>query len=157
MGKYVDKVCISWSSVHKDTSLLVQKIQKDNPNIKGLVALTRGGLVPSGIISRLMDIKLIDTLCIFSYTDKQDISSKQEKISLLKSSHNALDDLGLNWLLIDDLVDTGATARYAKSLMPHITIACLYAKPLGLDSTDYYIKKYNQDTWIQFPWETSKD
>ena len=36
----------------------------------GIVAITRGGLVPAHIIARELDIRLIDTVCISSYDDE---------------------------------------------------------------------------------------
>ena len=40
------------------------------PLSSGIVAITRGGLVPAHIIARELDIRIIDTVCISSYDDQ---------------------------------------------------------------------------------------
>jgi xanthine phosphoribosyltransferase len=57
-------------------------------------------------------------------------------------------------LIVDDLVDSGATMRAIRKMMPNAHAAVLYAKPDGLDQADSYVETVGQDTWIHFPWET---
>ncbi|MGB6656962.1 MAG: xanthine phosphoribosyltransferase, partial [Methylovirgula sp.] len=56
-------------------------------------------------------------------------------------------------LIIDDLVDTGATARVVRALLPRAHFACVYAKPLGRPHIDTFMTEVSQDTWIYFPWD----
>src|SRR3546814_6345606 len=58
------------------------------------------------------------------------------------------------WLLIDDLVDTGKTARKVRELMPKAHFATVYAKPAGRPLVDTFVTEVSQDTWILFPWDT---
>ena len=60
---------------------------------------------------------------------------------------------GEGFLLIDDLVDTGGTARLVRSLVPKAHFATLYAKPAGLPIVDTFVKEFEQDKWIYFPWD----
>ena len=112
---------------------------------KGIVAITRGGLVPASIIARELEIRLVDTVCISSYDFQQ-----QGEVSVLKSP--TIDSNSL--LLIDDLVDTGQTARIVKNLLPQAHFATVYAKPAGRPLVDTFITEVSQDTWILFPWDT---
>ena len=57
-------------------------------------------------------------------------------------------------MLIDDLVDTGQTARLAKGLLPDAHFATVYTKPAGRPLVDSFITEVSQDTWILFPWDT---
>jgi xanthine phosphoribosyltransferase len=57
-------------------------------------------------------------------------------------------------LLIDDLVDTGKTARVVKDLLPEAHFATVYAKPAGRPLVDTFITEVSQNTWILFPWDT---
>ena len=57
-------------------------------------------------------------------------------------------------LIVDDLVDTGATARVVRGLLPRAHFAAVYAKPAGRDTVDTFITEVSQDTWILFPWDT---
>ena len=61
---------------------------------------------------------------------------------------------GTGYLIIDDLVDTGATARVVRALLPRAHFAAVYAKPAGRDTVDTFITEVSQDTWILFPWDT---
>ena len=60
---------------------------------------------------------------------------------------------GRNWLLIDDLVDTGNTARVVRDILPRAHFATVYAKPAGRPVVDTFITEVSQDTWILFPWD----
>jgi xanthine phosphoribosyltransferase len=52
------------------------------------------------------------------------------------------------WLVIDDLVDTGSTAKVVRQLVPSAFIACTYAKPIGEATTDIFARSISQDTWV---------
>ena len=54
---------------------------------------------------------------------------------------------------IDDLVDSGATARLVREMIPRAHYATLYAKPMGRPLVDTYVTEVSQDTWIYFPWD----
>jgi len=56
-------------------------------------------------------------------------------------------------LVVDDLVDTGATARIVRDLLPRAHFATVYAKPQGRPLVDTFITEVSQDTWIYFPWD----
>ena len=57
-------------------------------------------------------------------------------------------------LLIDDLVDTGTTARVVRALLPKAHFATVYSKPAGARWSTRFITEVSQDTWIMFPWDT---
>ena len=61
---------------------------------------------------------------------------------------------GKGVLVIDDLVDTGKTARVVRDLLPDAHFATVYAKPMGKPMVDTFITEVSQDTWIFFPWDT---
>tara|TARA_Y100000588_G_scaffold64529_1_gene64294 strand:+ start:3825 stop:4229 length:405 start_codon:yes stop_codon:yes gene_type:complete len=111
---------------------------------EGIIAITRGGIVPAAIVARELEIRLFDTLCVSSY-DHQD----QSEVTVIKG----IEGDGANWLIIDDLVDTGKTARVVRKMLPNAYFACVYAKPLGKPLVDSYITEVSQDTWIFFPWD----
>ena len=135
---------ISWEQLHRDSKALAWRLV-DKKQWQGIVAITRGGLVPASIIARELEIRLVDTICISSY-DWQ----KHGDISVLKPVNMDADD----WLLIDDLVDTGKTAQVARDMLPNAHFATVYAKPAGRPVVDTFITEVSQDTWILFPWDT---
>jgi len=62
---------------------------------------------------------------------------------------------GTGFLIIDDLVDSGATARLVRMALPKALFGCLYAKPQGQAVVDLFVAEVAQDTWILFPWDTA--
>jgi xanthine phosphoribosyltransferase len=151
MAKFRDDmktVAVTWDQVHRDTKALVRRLLPMGP-WRGIVALTRGGLVPAAIVAREMGIRIIDTLCVTAY-DEQVL----EKIEVLKIPERAVPEGGRGWLLIDDLVDTGTTAKEARRVLPYAHFATLYAKPEGRPLVDTFITEVDQNVWIFFPWDT---
>ena len=57
-------------------------------------------------------------------------------------------------LIVDDLVDTGQTAKVVRGILPRAHLATVYAKPMGRPMVDTFITEVSQDTWIYFPWDT---
>lgn len=136
---------VSWEEMHRNTKALARKLLDKGP-WKGLIGITRGGLVPACIVARELDIKLVETLCISSYDHKD-----QRGADILKLPAGTGD--GTGWLVIDDLVDSGNTFKIAREIMPNAHYACIYAKPQGVPTCDTYITEISQDTWIHFPWD----
>ena len=135
---------LTWDEFHRDTRALAQRLLASGKKWRGIVGIARGGLIPAAIIARELNIRLIDTLCIASYDH-----DKQGAAEILKT----VDGDGTDLLLIDDLVDTGATANIACELLPQATIAAIYAKPAGMASAAYWQREFAQDIWIHFPWD----
>ncbi len=142
--RYTKTFPISWEQLHRDAKALAWRLL-DTKTWKGIVAITRGGLVPASIIARELEIRLVDTVCVSSYDFKEMGESK-----ILKSVN--IDDS--DWLLVDDLVDTGRTARIVRDMLPRAHFATVYAKPEGRPLVDTFITEVSQDTWILFPWDT---
>ncbi len=135
---------VSWEQLHRDARALAWRLVELG-SWKGIIAITRGGLVPAAVIARELEIRLIDTVCMASY-DRQ----SQGKLKVLKRVKTD----GQNWLLIDDLVDTGQTAKAVRTMLPQAHFATVYAKPAGRPVVDTFITEVSQDTWILFPWDS---
>jgi len=142
--RYSKTFPISWEQLHRDSKALAWRLV-DMKAWQGIVTITRGGLVPASIIARELEIRLVDTVCISSYDERD-----QGESTILKS----VDTDGEDWLLIDDLVDTGQTARIVREMLPKAHFATVYAKPEGRPLVDSFITEVSQDTWILFPWDT---
>ncbi len=143
-NRYQKTYPISWEQLHRDSKALAWRLVEMKA-WKGIIAITRGGLVPASIIARELEIRLVDTICISSYDYQQ-----QEDITVLKAPEADSD----GWLLIDDLVDTGKTARVVRNRLPQAHFATVYAKPAGRPIVDTFITEVSQDTWILFPWDS---
>ena len=71
-------------------------------------------------------------------------------LKVLKFPHQAISEQGEGWLLIDDLVDTGTTAKEALRLLPKVYFFTVYAKPQGLSYVNTYSHDVEQDVWVFF-------
>ena len=134
---------VSWEELHRNARVLAWRLLEAGP-FEGIVAVTRGGLVPAAIVARELEIRLVDTVCVSSYDHKE-----RGEVKILKSP----DGDGGNWLIVDDLVDTGATARVVREMLPQAHFATIYAKPAGKPFVDTFVTEVSQDTWILFPWD----
>jgi xanthine phosphoribosyltransferase len=140
---------VSWDQFHRDARALAWRLSAVG-RFSGMVAITRGGLVPTAIVARELDMRIIDTLCVASYVEEQ----VQGEMKILKSvlpeiAHGG----GEGLLIIDDLADTGATVKLVRTVLPKAHVATVYAKPLGRPLVDTFITEVSQDTWIYFPWD----
>ena len=138
---------VSWTELHRDARALAWRLADLGP-FKGLVAITRGGLVPAAIVARELNLRLIDTVCCSTY----DRMERGAKVEILKGTA-AEQVKGKGWLIVDDLVDTGKTAQVVRNMLPKAHFATIYAKPAGRPLVDTFITEVSQDTWIVFPWD----
>ena len=94
---------VSWEELHRNAKALAWRLIDRGP-WKGIIAITRGGMVPAAIIARELEIRMIDTVCVSSYDHQQ-----QRNATVLKGVEGANAGDGEGWLIIDDLVDTFIT------------------------------------------------
>ncbi len=139
---------VSWDELHRTAKALAWRLV-DIGTFDGIVAVTRGGLVPAAIVARELEVRMIDTISIVSY--RGDKGQSQGGLELLKPTTIAGD--GTGWLIVDDLVDTGETAKAVRAILPKAHFATVYAKPAGRPLVDTFITEVSQDTWIYFPWD----
>ena len=136
---------VSWEELHRNSKALAWRLSEMKP-YKGIIAVTRGGLVPAAIVARELDIRLIDTVCVLSYNHKT-----KGDVNILKGASEA--GKGEDWLIVDDLVDTGETIKAIRLSLPNAHYATVYAKPSGREQVDTFVTEVSQDTWIYFPWD----
>ena len=141
---------VTWDQFHRDSRALAWRLAGMG-TFDVVVAIARGGLVPAAIVARELNIRTVETVAVKSY-DHQN----QSGIQVLKPISQQVLDLGKagkKILIVDDLVDTGSTARVVREMLPGAHFATVYAKPKGRDLVDTFITEVSQDTWIFFPWD----
>lgn len=140
---------VSWDQFHRDARALAWRLAEIGPFI-AVVGIARGGLVPAAIVARELDLRMVECISVVSYEH----TTQQGPPKIIKSiapeiAHNG----GIGILVVDDLVDTGATMRAVRALLPRAHVATVYAKPLGRPTVDTFMTEVSQDTWIYFPWD----
>jgi len=146
---------VTWDQLHRDARALAWRLMEQGP-FTGVVAITRGGLIPAAIIARELDVRLVETVSIVTYAAGSSgtlIEEEKRGAPVVIKPPVAAGD-GTGFLVVDDLVDTGATARVVRALLPRAHFAAVYAKPAGRDTVESFVTEVSQDTWILFPWDT---
>src|SRR5205814_2582571 len=107
---------VSWDQFHRDSRALAWRLSGAGP-FDSIVCITRGGLVPAAIVARELGIRLIETVCVSSYDH-----TTQGSLIVLKEVAPAIvargGGDGGSVLIVDDLVDTGQTAKVVRGLLP---------------------------------------
>lgn len=137
------KFVITWDNMQMYTRQLAEKLLPAD-QWKGIIAVSRGGLVPAAILARELGLRHVDTVCISSYDHDH-----QRDMRVLKQA----DGDGEGFIIIDDLVDTGGTAEKIREMYPRGKFVTVCAKPAGKHLVDDFIVDIPQDTWIEQPWD----
>ncbi|MEA2050620.1 MAG: phosphoribosyltransferase family protein [Campylobacterota bacterium] len=132
----------------EDSAFLVKDIKNFQPD--ALVAIARGGLVLSHLLSEALDIRELYSLNSIHY----DGTKKLNRFEIFNipdlSNKNKV-------VLVDDIVDSGETMveimkiltnRYPKC---EFRIATLFYKKTALIEPDFKVKEAKE--WIEFFWE----
>ena len=149
MSGYQQEKYVSWDEVQLLCRKLAARIHKDRPDLIRILAITRGGLFPAGILARELNIKLIETVGMESYNGME----RDGEVQILKEFNQRFSH---NVLVVDDLADTGRTLKELKKSLVKPVVVTLFAKPEGLSMVDYYAEEVAQDTWVRFPWDTAR-
>ena len=119
---------ISYDKFHQDTINLVNNVMSANPDIKYVWGPARGGYLPAIIASHFFNLQY------------KDLGREQ------------VQDGGKDFLIIDDVNDTGKTFKDLKVMFPNAVFASLYKKGRTEFCDAYYAEEYN-NTWLVFPFE----
>ncbi len=139
---------VSWDEFHRECRTLARRLAALAP-FSAMVAVTRGGLVPAAVVARELDIRVIETVSVVSYGR----DDRRGDIRVVKGLGDAFAGGGAGVLVVDDLVDSGGTARRLRELLPLAHLATVYAKPAGAALVDTFVIAVAQDTWIHLPWD----
>ena len=140
-----EKFYISWDEFHHDVKAVCQKIRQKGEYNK-IVAISRGGLIPAGIIAYELDIRQTAVVNVVTY-----IGEKHKKLDSLvdDTQAGATDE---KTLIIDDLADSGQTMRLLRASFPLATRVVIYTKPKGQGVADIFAREL-PDKWVVFPWD----
>ena len=136
---------VTWDQLHRDARSLAAALMPRGP-WRGIVAVSRGGLIPAAIIARELECRLVESVSVVAYQDE----ARGEPV-VVKPPTAAGD--GEGFLIVDDLVDSGRTLELVRQMYPKAHFATVYAKPKGQPMVQTYITEVSQDTWIFFPWD----
>ena len=94
---------VSWDQIHRDARALAWRLDGHGPDDgawRAVVGITRGGLVPAMIVSRELDIRVVDTISVKSYNHQEQMDA-----IVTKAPQAELMGDGTGILVVDDLAD----------------------------------------------------
>ena len=141
-----EKLYISWTDFHQHVKELAEKLKNSGRRFNKIVAVSRGGLLPAGILAYELDIRDCETVNMSSYDGET--RRADEDINVRQSIFG----VDAQTLIIDDLSDTGRTFRILRRIYPQAVFVSVYAKPQGRGEVDIYCRDM-PDRWIVFPWD----
>ena len=141
-----EKYVVAWDMFQMHARKLSERLLPAS-QWKGIIAVSRGGLFPAAVLARELGIRHIETVCIASYHDH----NNQGELQVLHAAQ--VPDGGEGFIVVDDLVDTGNTARAIRQMYPNAKFVTVFAKPAGAELVDDYVIDIPQNTWIEQPWD----
>lgn len=141
-----NKIYLKWEDIHSHAKLLVSKIKESGRQYDRIIAVSRGGLIPAGILSYELDIRNCGSINMSSYDGTNMRGDDEIEIS------DAPQNIDEKTLIVDDLSDSGRTFRILRKLYPQAHFAAVYSKEKGKDAVDLFAEEM-PDEWIVFPWD----
>ena len=161
-----NKLHINWSTYNELCEKLILKIAESGYKIDIIIAITRGGIIPSDLISRVLK-KDTAYLCAKSYTGTKTEDIQSKEIVFSREIATTVKEMGGNILLVDDLLDSSRTmkeaVKFLKSYPPlkgkikNIKTAVIWRKPKAVNfPCDYVVEDLKEDRWIIQPFEEAE-
>jgi uncharacterized protein len=153
----VKDLYVSWDEYNRSIEKLALKVYDSGWHFDAIVCLARGGLRIGDVFSRLFG-KPLGVLFTSSY--REEAGTKQSKLIIGDALASASALPGPNWLLVDDLVDSGATlvevlpamqARYSQ--LKQMKSAVIWRKGASVAEPDFYLEHLPTNPWIHQPFE----
>ena len=141
-----EKYVVTWDMFQMHARKLSERLLPAS-QWKGIIAVSRGGLFPAAVLARELSIRHVETVCIASYHDH----NNQGELQVLHAAQ--VPNGGKGFIIVDDLVDTGNTARAIREMYPNAKFVTVFAKPAGAELVDDYVIDIPQNTWIEQPWD----
>lgn len=141
----------TWNNIHDMLIEMADKVRASGFKPDILIGISRGGWLPTRILSDLLENPCITSVGAAFYVSVRKTNHEPRLTQPLSVSVN-----NKKILLVDDVADTGKSAILIKTHLERgkageIKILTLYYKPWSIVVPDFYGKKTID--WIVFPWE----
>lgn len=149
------KIKVDWTEYLELCNKLALKIQSESKyTITDIIAVARGGFIPSQCIAYHLNIKRIHSIGISSYSD----DNKKQKKSIIYQKITTKFEPEHNILIVDDIADTGRTLFdiIHPEVVGHagkMLIATIHKKQRSIIYPDYYVKMVDDNDWIVYPYD----
>lgn len=148
---------VSWDEYHRLIEQLTSQVYESGYRFDSLLCLARGGLRVGDVISRVYDMPLA-ILAASSY--REAAGTQQGQLDIAQFITKTGGDLQGKLLLVDDLVDSGATLikviEHLRERFPAVTevrTAVIWYKAVSQFKPDYFVQHLETSPWIHQPFE----
>jgi hypoxanthine phosphoribosyltransferase len=148
---------VSWDEYNRLIEKLALKVWESGWSFDAILCLARGGLRVGDVMSRLFDRPLG---VLFTSSYRENAGTTQSRLIISEHMSSAVPLPGGRWLLVDDLVDSGATLVEVIPLLKQrhpqveqIRSAVIWRKGASVAEPDYYIEHLPTNPWIHQPFE----
>lgn len=148
----MEKYYLNWGEIQDLVETLYSKLPFKP---KAIIAISRGGLIPGVMLSHLTGCRKMYEMRCEQYDDITHLR-KPLHIEMGHEAHVAM--LNADTVVIEDIVDTGATMTVIEAKFPNPLKMALVRKHEAKDNNITRIALVvPQTTWVEFPWELSND
>ena len=149
------KQYLSWDQIQ---AMAIDLATRHHDHYDALLAITRGGLVPAGLLAYHLDLRNILVAAVQFYTG---VARRAQQPTFLQFPADPFLH-GQRILIVDDIWDSGKTIMAVKERVARAggtpVTAVLHYKPAASlfdDRPDYYVE--TTSAWIVYPWEPPED
>jgi hypoxanthine phosphoribosyltransferase len=139
---------LTWKDIIDDVVTVSSNIE----NVDAIITVGRGGNIPGTMLGYKMGVKHIVNFSVQSYNDDKTATNIriQQKPDFTSLKNKKV-------LVVDDLSDKGTTLKYISDVLEqhniYATYCTLYIKNKTKFIPTFYVKEFNSDVWIEFPWD----
>lgn len=148
---------VSWDEYNRLIEKLALKVWESDWGFDAVVCIARGGLRIGDVFSRLFHRPLG---VVFTSSYREDEGMRRGDLLIGEHLASAGPLPGPNWLVVDDLADSGATlVRLVPELLARhrqakaIRTAVLWRKGASMAEPDYAVEHLPSNPWIHQPFE----
>lgn len=148
---------VSWDDYHRAIERLARIVHQAGYPFDAVLCIARGGLRIGDVFSRLFKTPL-HILSVSSY--REAAGTRQGEFRIADGITSTHGPLAGRILLVDDLVDSGATLarvqehlRTAFASVTEVRSAVIWYKACSTMRPDYYLEYLPESPWIHQPFE----
>jgi len=147
----VEREVLSWQSFGVATRGIATQVVESGYRPDVVIAIARGGLIPSGAVAYALDLHNVFTVNVEFYTGSEE---RLELPIMLPPVLDVADIAGSIALIVDDVADSGKTLELVRDFcaehVSEVRCAVLYDKPWTELPVDYVWRRTGK--WVDFPW-----
>lgn len=143
------EIDISWAEIVDSSERLARQVAGRDVRYNAILAVSRGGLFPAGVLSYMLGIKDVASIAVERYRQRTPAGAHVIREPDWASF------AGKSVLIVDEMVDEGVTIDRVRRSLPgaaaRFSTAVLYCMN-GAPAPDYFVHAVPAGVWLNFPW-----